>query len=337
MLDTRSTEYLGSLALSRRHVIPRWGNQLTALGRVRFHATPPHAPPKFELPCTTVSLCCAAMPAGEPPDFDGDEEAVLQYAIELSLQPPSPTPGQAGHVEPAETPVPPAATEKASSGPSDPPSGLLGLDRYKMEQERLQRRNLKRVAEPPESEPAPRRLKSAGVPTLPFSRGVVKRTWCKGQPRLGDDITIDEVLQRDELQLAVLSSYQWDDQWLLSKVDMSSTKTVLIAYAADARQVCRGSPSCDRVWSGSSAFRSRGRGVREVSLTSTDNAESGNAIKRTVPARPLLFPAHEWARRDALQAADPALRALPSHRRTVREPCAIRLGRDGYNGERGLP
>ncbi|KAH8879396.1 phospholipase D/nuclease [Thozetella sp. PMI_491] len=71
---------------------------------------------------------------------------------------------------------------------------------------------------------------------LKFPRGVVKKTWAFGQARLGDDIKIEEVLQKDQLELAVLSSFQWDDAWLMSKVDLGRTKLILVAFASDEIQ-----------------------------------------------------------------------------------------------------
>ncbi|KAJ2893980.1 hypothetical protein MKZ38_008042 [Zalerion maritima] len=68
---------------------------------------------------------------------------------------------------------------------------------------------------------------------LAYPKGVVKRTWVKGRPRTGDDIMIEEVLQKDDLQLAVLSSFQWDELYLLSKIRKERTKVILVAYAAD--------------------------------------------------------------------------------------------------------
>ena len=72
---------------------------------------------------------------------------------------------------------------------------------------------------------------------LKFPRGVVKKTWALGQPRQDDDIKIEEVLQKDDLELAVLSSYQWDEDWLMSKLNFRKTKVVLIAFAADEATV----------------------------------------------------------------------------------------------------
>ncbi|KAK7737821.1 hypothetical protein SLS53_006441 [Cytospora paraplurivora] len=153
----------------------------------------------------------------------------------------------------------------------------LGLDRRKMEEERLarlkkrkkesgsdvqareevlpptQRRKLLNVQpadEPTASQPGlptpPTDLKSnvhndegslrttSVSPTvrLPYPKGIVLRTWARGSPR-GDDITIEEVLQKDALELAVFSSYQWDEEWLMAKLNLTKTKVLLIAYAAD--------------------------------------------------------------------------------------------------------
>ncbi len=65
----------------------------------------------------------------------------------------------------------------------------------------------------------------------------MKKTWVYGQARLGDDIKIEEVLQKTQLELAVLSSFQWDEDWLMSKVDITRTKLILVAFAADEAQV----------------------------------------------------------------------------------------------------
>ncbi|KAL1844048.1 hypothetical protein VTJ49DRAFT_5799 [Mycothermus thermophilus] len=90
-----------------------------------------------------------------------------------------------------------------------------------------------RPPDPPPSVTSGDKVIYANLPSPSFPRGVVKKTWVSGQPRRGDDIKIEEVLQKDQLQLAVLSSYVWDEEWLLSKIDISRTKLMLVAYAAD--------------------------------------------------------------------------------------------------------
>lgn len=72
---------------------------------------------------------------------------------------------------------------------------------------------------------------------LPFAKGAVKKTWVRGQHRQGDDITLDEIWQEDTLELAVLSSFQWDEDWMMSKLDIRRTRVMLIAYAVDEHQV----------------------------------------------------------------------------------------------------
>ncbi|KAL7788167.1 phospholipase D/nuclease [Trichoderma afarasin] len=71
---------------------------------------------------------------------------------------------------------------------------------------------------------------------LPYPNGTVKRTWSRGCPRTGDEITIEEVFQKDQLELAVLSSFQWDEEWMISKLDIRRTKILLLAFAKDEAQ-----------------------------------------------------------------------------------------------------
>ncbi|KAK0621288.1 tyrosyl-DNA phosphodiesterase-domain-containing protein [Bombardia bombarda] len=176
-------------------------------------------------------------------------------------------------VDPTQTPAP---------APAPLYGGLsaLGLDRKKMEEERLARLNKRKASsdlgaaemrpaqrqkassatapQPQPARPAPPKplpqkeeeddgsetassrepsVSAPKQPSLPFLKGVVKKTWAAGQPRLGgDDIKIEEVLQRDKLELAVLSSYQWDEEWLLSKIDLPRTKVVLVAFATSEAQ-----------------------------------------------------------------------------------------------------
>ena len=184
------------------------------------------------------------------------------------------------------SPIPDAQPGRKDDRPTPPASepssfSALGIDRKKMEEERLARLKKRKAEElgetedseqiqrqkrtnkaapsvpsPPPSDPSSRALpivvREGVVPTparnaiaaksnhrssLPFPRGVVRKTWAYGQPRLGDDIKIEEVLQKDRLELAVLSSYQWDEEWLMSKVDIRRTKLILVAFASSEAQV----------------------------------------------------------------------------------------------------
>ena len=58
----------------------------------------------------------------------------------------------------------------------------------------------------------------------------------KGVPRLGDDIKIEEVLQKDDLKLAVLSAFQVEPEWVESKLD-PKTKVIWVLQAKTAAEV----------------------------------------------------------------------------------------------------
>lgn len=66
-----------------------------------------------------------------------------------------------------------------------------------------------------------------------FLTGTVKKTWAFGHERKGDDVKLEEVLQRDDLNLAVLSSFQWDIDWLLAKINSRNTQITLVMQAKD--------------------------------------------------------------------------------------------------------
>lgn len=179
-------------------------------------------------------------------------------------------------------------------------SGIAGLDRRAMEQERLFRQNLKRereVSPPPyrnDSRKAPKleektfelpsgaRIKSfsslvngeqkgrkseiantatqhlqnptppatikgepaddsmstysSSVPgSIQYPNGTVKKTWAFKFPRTGDDIKLEEVLEPQTLRTAVLSAFQWNTDWVLSKLKIppngGTTKCVFVMQA----------------------------------------------------------------------------------------------------------
>ncbi|KAI1495682.1 tyrosyl-DNA phosphodiesterase-domain-containing protein [Biscogniauxia marginata] len=169
--------------------------------------------------------------------------------------------------------VPSSSSSQPVSGAAAPNNGFsaLGFDRKKMEEERLAR-IAKRKAPNSDQEAQNRRqrVKHGDEPTitsattssiatgttikpadskasgpkaakgqppqgLPYPKGVVKKTWARGYPRQ-DDIKIEEVFQKDELELAVLSSFQWDEEWMLSKLDIRRTKIMCIAFASSEAQ-----------------------------------------------------------------------------------------------------
>ena len=136
--------------------------------------------------------------------------------------------------------------------------GVLGLDRKQMEQERLGRkRKAPSISPPParkiasgKSGIAPVQAKEttkmslqsstviqgtlgAKVEGSSFPLGTVKKTWAFGHQRKADDIKLEEVLEKNTLNLAVLSSFQWDIDWLLAKMDINRTHITLIMQAKD--------------------------------------------------------------------------------------------------------
>ncbi|KAM0334080.1 hypothetical protein ACHAQA_001100 [Verticillium albo-atrum] len=183
-----------------------------------------------------------------------DEDAALEAAIALSLQHDTieenkPTrPHSRSTVEPSSAPPIKA-----------PASSSWLLDRKQMEDERLRRLRKRTAGEAALDELPVRRLavpaNSAPVSSVPgptvlnrgltkqqakplrFAKGAVKKTWVYGCPRTDDDIKIEEVLEKDKLELAVVSSFQWDESWFLSKVDIARTKMVFIAYANSSAEV----------------------------------------------------------------------------------------------------
>ena len=242
-----------------------------------------------------------------PDPFDEEDEAQLAHAVALSLQDmgggktdpimvssssdeegdgldrpleANPEAFGAGKITGTRRSGSPNTDSGLASLPG-PVTGLRGLDRKKMEEERLARVKRRRTQDSDmESQGRMPRLKpstsqwseSAAVPhqnasrtrqatsgtrtparaftssdaatyQLPYPKGVVKRTWVKGCDRTGNDIKIEEVLQKEQLKLAVLSSYQWDEDWLMSKIDLAKTKLLLLAYAPDDATVRLSSPA----------------------------------------------------------------------------------------------
>lgn len=74
-----------------------------------------------------------------------------------------------------------------------------------------------------------RSLQDSGIQ---YPEGVVKKTWAYGYPR-DDDIKIEEVLQKQDLELAVLSAFQWNVDWIMSKLDLPRSKVICVVQAKD--------------------------------------------------------------------------------------------------------
>ncbi|PWY80966.1 phospholipase D/nuclease [Aspergillus sclerotioniger CBS 115572] len=163
----------------------------------------------------------------------------------------------------------PSVTEveaRPSSQEPARPMGILGLDRRQMEEERLARLAKRKAQDTTLADQRPTkqsRTNSASKtsvsepkratryvttspsqagsssstpsssPSIQFPEGVVKKTWAFGSLRQGDDIKIGEVFQKSDLQLAVLSSYMWEMEWLFSKMDIGRTRFILMMQAED--------------------------------------------------------------------------------------------------------
>jgi hypothetical protein len=75
-------------------------------------------------------------------------------------------------------------------------------------------------------------------PSPQFLKGVVKKTWAFGYSRNGDDIKIEEVLQTADLELAVLSAFQWDMEWIFTKFRTpSKTRFMMVMQAKEESTV----------------------------------------------------------------------------------------------------
>lgn len=70
---------------------------------------------------------------------------------------------------------------------------------------------------------------------LQYPKGIIKNTWAFGHDR-DNDIKIEEVLQKKDLTVAVLSSFQWHMEWLFSKFNVG-TKLMFIMQAKDEATV----------------------------------------------------------------------------------------------------
>ncbi|KAJ5484949.1 hypothetical protein N7539_004937 [Penicillium diatomitis] len=149
--------------------------------------------------------------------------------------------------------------------------GGLGIDRKQMEQERLARLAKRKAgSSPPSFQPSSKTARvdpgdgpthalaaelassrTGGLanissvkkpvgslqpkprPAIQFPYGVVKKTYVAFVPRSNDDITMEEVFQREDLKVAVLSSFLWDMDWLFTKFNSRTTKFILMMGAKE--------------------------------------------------------------------------------------------------------
>jgi hypothetical protein len=72
--------------------------------------------------------------------------------------------------------------------------------------------------------------------TTPFRKGAIKRTWALGYER-HNDIKLEEILDKSRLQLALFSSFIWDGEWLMRKLDTRKTRIMMAMQAKDEQTV----------------------------------------------------------------------------------------------------
>ncbi|KAF3399761.1 Tyrosyl-DNA phosphodiesterase 1 [Penicillium rolfsii] len=200
-------------------------------------------------------------------DDDSDED--LRRAIAMSLEGARPDTAVSDLQRPESPPEAMNAPEIASAATSKP-RGIFGIDRKQMEQERLARLAKRKCGRPPSTQPAPKasrlteydapprgrvllsqlppnadvrnnssssnspsRVQPTDRPLMQYPLGAVKKTYVAGKPRMGNEITIEEVFQRGDLNVAVLSSFLWDIEWLFSKFDTKKTRFILMMGAKE--------------------------------------------------------------------------------------------------------
>lgn len=190
-----------------------------------------------------------------------DEDEDLRRAIALSLQQSEQVVGTDSRAGKGSFPTKYTTTSDESKDPIQPRAdilqpkesvtpagrtGILGLDRKIMEQERLARLGKrKRDTSPEQPSKRSERMPSPTTPPtirnthdssklveLQYPRGVIKRTFATKYPRT-DDITVDELLQASSVNIAVISSFMWDAEWLYKKLDPTKVKQIWIMNAKE--------------------------------------------------------------------------------------------------------
>ncbi|OAL49081.1 phospholipase D/nuclease [Pyrenochaeta sp. DS3sAY3a] len=145
----------------------------------------------------------------------------------------------------------PTTSDSLSSKASEPapkPFNFIAMDRKAMEQARLARLGKRKREQSPErprkqtvqTQSLPRTLTTQPTSTtklseslaLQYPRGAIKRTYAKAYPRT-NDITIDELLEASAVNIAVISSFMWDAEWLHKNLDPCKIKQIWIMNAKD--------------------------------------------------------------------------------------------------------
>lgn len=206
---------------------------------------------------------------------DGDEDEQLQRALAMSMEPSDHANTET--VKTAANITVPLAENVVSTGT------LSSMNRKQMEEERLARLAKRKLDDTSASTQPSRKLPktqpvivsrartkstapqprseichqlasnapsvgihptSRSVPQWPL--GAVKKTHIAGFPRTGNEITIEEVIQRDDLDLGVFSSFLWDLEWFFTKINTQSSRILLIMQANDQETVPKQDPITTR-------------------------------------------------------------------------------------------
>lgn len=212
----------------------------------------------------SLQQCTSAAPTNNAvvdltSDNEGEDDDDLKRAIALSLQENGQSTNSAESTTAITDPTHSDSTTKRTAEltqqtanvltSSKPKSEGVAWDRKAMEQERLARlekRKRKRSLSPDQpSKQLPKVStpvveggnsidpKSQSNLVLQYPRGAIKRTFATKFPRT-DDITIDELLQAPMINMAVISSFQFDADWLGRKLSHTKVKQVWVMNARDA-------------------------------------------------------------------------------------------------------
>ncbi|KAI4638687.1 hypothetical protein J4E93_009715 [Alternaria ventricosa] len=158
-------------------------------------------------------------------DTEDEDDDDLRRAIALSMQ-------ESGNSDMQQSSASSASTTDVTKAAAvvDKPPGFMGIDRKAMELERLARLGKRKRETSPEVSSkqvarAPTANSDANETPLQYPNGAIKRTFASKYPRT-DDITIEELLEADKVNTAVISSFQYDSGWLYEKLDPAKVKQI---------------------------------------------------------------------------------------------------------------
>jgi hypothetical protein len=176
---------------------------------------------------------------------DTDEDDDMRRAIALSLREMKRPSSREHHAIEGSMPATSSAIRKSGSSTAFIPTAtssterktsfISTIDRATMEQERLARLS-KRKRNSSIDQPSKRTTGGSGTressqyTTLQYPKGAIKRTFASKYPRT-DDISIDEVLQADTINIAVVGSFMWDAEWLHRKLNPLAVKQIWVMNA----------------------------------------------------------------------------------------------------------